>query len=174
MFDLPLANRAETRSPRERAYRIHIPDRSARRRRRLIGQFLENGIEAGWAPVMTMDMNDIRLEVDPDHPQRRVADTTDTVAYVQVSTTEGDVALRPVTPIRHWFRIWMFWQRSGVAAASESATRWLSPSRALDAAIVVDQRPVVDVGWLEHGLLCLRQLADPIRLAHVIGATGEV
>jgi hypothetical protein len=65
---------------------------------RYIAQLMENGIEATWTPVMGMDMHDIHLEADPDHPWRRVAEPADVVAYVQLATSEGDVALRACYP----------------------------------------------------------------------------
>ena len=66
--------------------------------RRFAGQLWENGIEAVWAQVMAMDMAEIYCEYDPELPQRKVADPADNVAYVQLATSEIDVAMRLCYP----------------------------------------------------------------------------
>ena len=57
-------------------------------------------IEEAWEPVMAMDMHDIEFEAVPEKPRRRVAEPADVVAYVQLSTADGDVALRTCYPFK--------------------------------------------------------------------------
>jgi hypothetical protein len=57
-------------------------------------------VEAAWTPVALLDMRDIEFEPDLEHPKRHVAEPSDIVACVQLSTADGDVAMRLCYPYK--------------------------------------------------------------------------
>lgn len=65
--------------------------------KRFAGPLFED-IEAAWAPALRLEMHDIEFEADPATPRMHVAEPSAVVAYVQLATGGGEVAMRLCYP----------------------------------------------------------------------------